>query len=142
MLCNTVNPNLLERSFFANNYNLSIKFSRNGDISGNLCLFPDDNAWMKAFKGIYVYDKSKITISFMVDWSNKDLLSNVLTCYHGVIFNYEEQFECLVLKWLQINESLSGIGSFVYTDGAVLFDRPDRASRVETKVLLETIDSL
>jgi hypothetical protein len=128
-----------EKTFFSENFNISLQFCHKGGLQGNVIDFPNTFRLTKTLHGLYLIEESGIRLSFTTEWKSDDLISKALTCFTGVIFSYGENSECLVLKWLTINESNTSIGSCVERSTEVLFNCTSRDFLAETKKIIGRI---
>lgn len=132
---------MLCKRFYSKNFSVTLDFNSSGGISGKICPFLSEPSISKTFNGIFVNENSKIKVSFIIDWTNKNLFSEALTCYTGVIFKYQENNECMLLKWLHINESVTNIGCFLERDLELMLDCSGKDLIVETPKILRKIPS-
>lgn len=118
---NKINPLIGEKTFSCPEFRISIKFLKNGLIRGTLTHFPIKVNLRREFDGLYCQDKRDLRFTFFVEWVDADLAWKALTCFSGRICKHQEP-KCLILKWLQINETYTKIGSYSVRDSAVLVD--------------------
>jgi hypothetical protein len=128
-----------KKTFFSQNFNISFQFYPKGGLRGKVIDFPNTFRLTKTLEGLYLIEESAIRLSFTTEWKSDDLISKALSCFSGVIFSYDEHSECLFLKWLNINESNTSIGSCVERSTEVLFDCCSQNFLAETKKIIGRI---
>lgn len=125
-----------KRMFFSDNLCLSLQFRKNGLLLGKLVHFPDTLKMTKSFSGLYHVEAQSVKVVFIVDWTLADRSGAVLTCFSGQIVKHDDCFECLILKWLQINETYTDIGSFVQQEVEILVNSPCKDVSAEAKKII------
>jgi len=97
MLSENLNLLPLRKSFFSKQFNLTLNFYPNGAINGRLYPFA-------AFDSISIIN-SNCVLSFFCEFRDPNLTSKALISYLGEILTYHDKNECLILRWLMIQDT-------------------------------------
>lgn len=94
-----------EKKFVSKNYGLLLRYARKGGLSGDFVNYANGLSFQKALSGLYLLEDDRIKITFTVEFRDPNLDSGFLTCFTGEIIKYEQDSTCMILKWLQLQES-------------------------------------
>jgi hypothetical protein len=127
------NLNLLpqRKKFFSEQFNLTLNFYPGGAINGKLYPFADVGSISKEISGLYSIINSNWVLSFFCEFRDPNLLSKTLISYLGEILTYDDKNECLILRWLMIQDT--PVTKVIDRDIEILFNSRHRDGVVETR---------
>lgn len=122
-------------AFHSKDLSLTFEFHSLGTIRGRLTSLRADSYGVTTnFSGFYTEVSEGFQLSFMAEWGcNKEILS----AYSGVIFQYELRKQCLVLKYLNIDET--SFNTRIHRDFILLFDSDGADYTAKEEVVLSKI---
>jgi len=124
------------KKFHSPNFSIVLKFSSQGALTGNLTHSIGECQCSTEFQGVYSANQFKLKLCFTI--TNPHLLTT--TGYSGAIFNYSEEKQCLVLRFLEIQNSTTEGGNLV-DDTAILFDQIIEEYSSEIKNVMDLISA-
>ena len=131
MLSENLNLLPLRKNFFSKQFNLTLNFYPNGAINGRLYPFAEFGSISMEVIGLYSIINSNCVLSFFCEFRDPNLISKALISYLGEILTYDDTNECLILRWLMIQDTP---GSQVFDrDIEILFNSRHRDGVVETR---------
>ena len=131
MLSESFNLLPLRKNFFSKQFNLTLNLYPNGAINGKLYPFAEFGSISAEVTGLYSIINSNCVLSFFCEFSDPNLISKTLISYLGEILAYDDKNECLILRWLMIQDTP---GSKVFDrDIEILFNSRHRDGVVETR---------
>ena len=95
-----------KKEFFSDRFNLSLNFHNNGGITGILYPFAEFKTISGKVVGLYQKINAIIALTFLCEYSDPNLTSKSLITFSGKILRYEKENECLILKWLMIQDNI------------------------------------
>jgi hypothetical protein len=95
-----------QKKFFCNRFNLTLNFNPKGGLTGHFYPFPNLSKIATEVKGLYSNVNKHEVIHVNCVFCNPNLLNTAQICFAGEIFEYDGQHECLMIKWLMIQEVL------------------------------------
>ena len=131
MLSESLNLLPLRKNFFSKQFNLTLNFYPNGAINGKLFPFAELGSISKEVTGLYSIINSNCVLSFFCEFRDPNLISKTLISYLGEILNYEAKNECLILRWLMIQDAPAT--NVIDRDIEILFNSRHRDGVVETR---------
>ena len=105
MLSESLNLLPLRKNFFSEQFNLTLNLYPNGAINGKLYPFAEFGSISKEVTGLYSIINSNCVLSFFCEFRDPNLISKTLISYLGEILTYDEKNECLILRWLMIQDT-------------------------------------
>lgn len=113
---------LTSKEYYSPDLNISLQFSKQGGLSGEVHLFPNLSNVKKELRGLYHIHKGKVKLSFIIE-STDPSLSDSFGCSSGEIFNYTKNHQCMILRWVAVPPSIPDLRPLFDVDISVLFDR-------------------
>lgn len=109
-----------QKSFFSDRLNVSLDFHPNGGITGRLYPFGKLKTISLEINGLYYMINDNIILSFMSEFEDPNLETKSFTCFSGEIINYENSYDCLILRWVMEQDG-AGL-EWTDRDIEILFD--------------------
>ena len=131
MLSEDLNLLPLRKNFFSKQFNLTLNLYPNGAINGKLYPFAEFGNISKEVTGLYSIINSNCVLTFFCEFSDPNLISKTLISYLGEILNYADTNECLILRWLMIQDTPGT--QVIDRDIEILFNSRHRDGVVETR---------
>ncbi|WP_276372816.1 hypothetical protein [Chryseolinea sp. H1M3-3] len=95
------------KMFFSDRFNIELTFSRNGGITGTLFPFPALKSISSDISGLYTIINSNTVLSFFCKFKNPNVITKTEILFEGEIIEYENNHECLIIKWLAIQNTFA-----------------------------------
>lgn len=139
MLSESLNLLPLQKNFFSKQFNLTLNFYPNGAIHGKLFPFAEFGSISKEVSGLYSIIKSSCVLSFFCEFRDPNLISKTLISYLGEILTYDDKNECLILRWLMVQDTPGA--KVTDRDFEILFNSRHRDGVVEMRKVQRYISS-
>ncbi len=120
------------KMFFSDRFNVELTFSRNGGITGNLFPFPAFKSISSEISGLYTIINSNTVLSFLCEFKDPNLVTKTEILFEGEIVEYENNRECLIIKWLTMQNTLDC--QIVDKDLEILFDTQNQNGLEAVKI--------
>ena len=131
MLSESLNLLPLRKNFFSEQFNLTLNLYPNGAINGKLYPFAAFGSISKEVTGLYSIINSNCVLSLFCEFRDPNLISKTLISYLGEILTYDEKKECLILRWLMVQDAPAT--KIIDRDIEILFNSRHRDGVVEMR---------